>query len=358
MNTFNARNYSYSVGKHNNKRVIWIHFEKDARLIKHLKEHLIAKWSQTQKCWYVNDNHTYRKLFGIEESVVSQEVFDKINPINLEELNKFINTITLKGYSKNTLKTYAMEFAQLLYLLKDKPVQELTPERLQSYFLYCHDKLKLSENQIHSRINAVKFYYEQVLHKPRMFFDIPRPKKALQLPKPLNMNQIKKLFDVTDNLKHRVMLKLCYGMGLRVSEIINIKISDIDSKAMKVLVQRGKGKKDRYVNLPESLLPELREYYTMYKPKEYLFEGQFGEQYAIRSAQAAFKKAMKKAGIRKTIGIHGLRHSYATHLLELGTDITLIQKLLGHNDIKTTMLYTHVADTAISSVPSPLDKIK
>ncbi len=357
MNAFKVNNYSYSLGKHNDKNVIWIHFVKDTQLINHLKEHIPAKWSQSQKCWYVSDNYTYRNWFGIEQKVVSHEVFKRINPINLTEFNKFINALTLKGYSKNTLKTYTIEFAQLLYLLKDKPVDKLTSEKLQSYFLYCHKELKLSENQIHSRINAIKFYFEQVLRQPKMFIDIPRPKKVMHLPRFLNMKQVSKLFEVTENIKHRVMLKLCYGMGLRVGEIVNIKISDIDSKAMKVLIRRGKGKKDRYVNLPESLLPELREYYRIDNPKEYLFEGQFGKQYSIRSVQAVFKNAMKKAKIRKAIGIHGLRHSYATHLLELGTDITLIQKLLGHNNIKTTMLYAHVADTSLDAVKSPLDKL-
>lgn len=146
-------------------------------------------------------------------------------------------------------------------------------------------------------------------------------------------------------------------MGLRVSEIVNLKITDIDSDRMKVLVSRGKGKKDRYVNLPVSILDELRQYYKDYKPKEYLFEGRYGGAYSKRSAQAVFKNTMQKAGIRKKIGIHGLRHSYATHLLELGTDISLIQKLLGHNNIKTTLLYTEITNRDILKVQSPLDKI-
>ncbi|HMN33633.1 MAG TPA: tyrosine-type recombinase/integrase, partial [Chitinophagaceae bacterium] len=230
-------------------------------------------------------------------------------------------------------------------------------ERLQSYFLYCHNELKLSENQIHSRMNAIKFYFEQVLHKPKMFFDIPRPKKPLLLPKSLNTDEVKRLFAVTENLKHRLILQLCYGMGLRVSEIVNLKIADIDSHDMKVRIHRGKGKKDRFVNLPITVLEDLRIYYQEYSPKDYLFEGQYGGQYGVRSAQMVFKEAMKKAKIKKQIGIHGLRHSYATHLLEFGTDITFIQKLLGHNSIKTTQIYTQVTDRSISNVGSPLDKL-
>jgi site-specific recombinase XerD len=234
-------------------------------------------------------------------------------------------------------------------------VSDLSPERLQSYFYYCAHELKLSENAIHSRMNAVKFYYEQVLHREKMFFDIPRPKKPLSLPKSLNFEEVKRLFSVVSNHKHLLMLKLCYGLGLRVSEIVHLKIRDIDSQRLKVLIERGKGKKDRFVNLPESVLKELCQYYLEYQPKEYLFEGQFGGAYSVRSAQTVFKAAMDKAGIHKKIGIHGLRHSYATHLLELGTDISLIQKLLGHNNIKTTLIYTQITDKSLIKVKSPLD---
>ena len=153
------------------------------------------------------------------------------------------------------------------------------------------------------------------------------------------------------------MLKLCYGMGLRVSELVDLKITDIDSKNMQVFVERGKGKKDRYVNLPQSILVQLRQYFKEYSPKNYLFEGQYGGQYSVRSAQSVFSAALKKAKINKKVGIHGLRHSFATHLLETGTDISFIQELLGHKDIKTTLLYTHVSKKAIKNVKSPLDNI-
>ncbi|MBS1748823.1 MAG: tyrosine-type recombinase/integrase, partial [Bacteroidetes bacterium] len=273
------------------------------------------------------------------------------------EFEKFQNMMILKAYSPNTVRTYSLEFAQLLYLLRDYPVSNLSPNKLQSYFLYCARELKLSENHIHSRMNALKFYFEAVLHQQKMFFDIPRPKKPLLLPKALNTDEVKKIFAVTDNIKHKLILRLCYGMGLRVSEIINLKIEDIDSMSMRVLIKCAKGKKDRYVNLPQSVLEDLRNYYIVFQPKKFLFEGQSGGPYSIRSAQLVFKSAMNKAGIKKTIGIHGLRHSYATHLLEHGTDITFIQKLMGHNDVKTTMRYTHVSAPAIKSIKSPLDRL-
>ncbi|MGK4568084.1 tyrosine-type recombinase/integrase [Flavobacterium sp. 3HN19-14] len=154
------------------------------------------------------------------------------------------------------------------------------------------------------------------------------------------------------------MLKLCYGMGLRVSEVIALKIADIDSKNMQVLVERGKGKKDRYANLPVSILEQLRHYYLMYKPKNYLFEGEDGGKYSVRSVQQVFKTALDKSGCSKKVGIHSLRHSFATHLLEQGTDIRFIQELLGHNNIQTTLLYTAVTDNKIRKIISPLDQLE
>lgn len=354
---FNARLFNISVGQHREKDVIWLTFDYDPSLIAMIKKYTKAHWSQSERKWYLIDNKYHRKMCGLQPKIVGKEVLSRISEVNLPEFRKYQNLINLKGYSESTLRTYSLEFAQLLYLLKDFPVQDLSPEKLQSYFLYCIKELQLSENQIHSRINAVKFYFEQVLHKPKMFFDIPRPKKPKRLPKTLNRKEVQKLFEVTTNLKHQLILKLCYGMGLRVSEIINLKIEDIDSENMQVLISRGKGKKDRCVHLPESILEDLRKYYKAYRPTEYLFEGQYGGVYSKRSAQAVFKNAQRKAGIHKKVGIHGLRHSYATHLLEMGTDISLIQKLLGHRDVKTTLLYTEITDKSLKNVRSPLDDL-
>lgn len=343
---------------HREKEIILIRFPKDEALLKTLKTVAKPHWSQTNKSWYVFDTNTNRELFGIERKIVGKEVLLKIHERNLPAFQAFQDQCVLKGFSQNTLRVYAIEFAQLLYLLKSFPVENLTPEKLQSYFLYCHKELKLSENQIHSRMNAVKFYFEKVLHQEKMFFDIPRPKKPILLPKALNSVEIIKILNSTDNPKHKLILELCYGMGLRVSEIVNIKIEHVDSVAMKVLISRGKGKKDRYVNLPQAVLNDLRLYYKAFLPKEFLFEGKGGGSYSVRSVQCVFKNALLKAGVKKKVGVHSLRHSYATHLLEFGTDIALIQKLLGHNDIRTTLNYTHVTNRSVGNVASPLDQLR
>ena len=344
-------------GKHNGNRVIWIGFKYNKEHLDLLKKSIKANWSSSNKCWYLADNRTNRLKLGIEVMPVGNALLSKIHPINIQAFNDYKNALLLKAYSPNTIKSYCAEFIQLLATINSTKVEDLTADKLKSYFLYCIEEFNLSENYLHSRINAIKFYYEQVLRKPKMFIDIPRPKKPLLLPKSLNINEVQKIIKATNNLKHRLIIKLAYGMGLRVSEIVNIKIEDIDSKNMKVLINRAKGKKDRYVILPDSILDELRHYYTIYKPKVYLFEGMYSEQYSSRSAQAVFKNAMKKAGITKRVGIHSLRHSYATHLLEYGTDISLIQKLLGHSNIKTTLTYTHVTDKSLAKVKSPLDNL-
>ncbi len=354
--SFNSESYQFTPGTHRNKEVIWVTFNYDTKLIQHLRMFTKAHWSNSRKCWYVLDRDACRQLFGLPAKSIGKEILLKIHPNNQPAFTQYRDQLFLKAYSVNTIKTYCIEFAQLLYTLKAHPIATLSPEQLRSYCLYCIKELKLSENQMHSRLNALKFYFEQVLKQEKFFFDIPRPKKPVLLPKLLSIQEVAKLFNVTDNLKHLLILKLCYGMGLRVSEIVGLKIEHINSHRMQVLIAGAKGKKDRYVNLPESVLELLRKYYMKYRPKNFLFGGQFGEQYAIRSAQSVFKNAMNKAGIRKAVGIHSLRHSYATHLLEYGTDISLIQKLLGHNSIKTTMIYSHVGQQQIASVKSPLDR--
>ena len=338
--------------------VIVIRFPYEPTLNERVRQLTGVRRSKSQKAWYVRDNDHYRSQFNLPpRQSASKHALVRVNEVNHSALQRYIDTIRLKGYSPNTENTYRNEFAQLLQILGNVHVDTLTPERIRGYMLYCTTELKLSEATLHSRLNAVKFYFEKVLKRENFFVDIPRPKKHSTLPKHISPRDVKRLFEVTTNLKHSTMLKLCYGMGLRVSEIIGIKVVHIDSGNMQVLIERGKGKKDRYVNLPESLLTQLRQYFAQYRPKEYLLEGQYGGQYSTRSAQNVFKSAMKKAKINKDAGIHSLRHSYATHLMEAGTDIGYIQKLLGHSDIRTTLIYAKVTDRDIRKIKSPLDSL-
>jgi integrase/recombinase XerD len=206
----------------------------------------------------------------------------------------------------------------------------------------------------------VKFYFEQVLGREKFFWQIPRPKKPQLLPKVLGEDELGRLFKALDNKKHKAMLFTAYSGGLRVSEVVNLKIKHIDSDRMQILVEQAKGKKDRYVTLSPVLLDILRDYIKTYKPKPktYLFEsGQTQTQYPTRTVQRIFQLAKEKAFIDKEIGIHSLRHSFATHLLEKGTDIRYIKDLLGHFNIKTTERYLHVSRKALVNIISPLDDL-
>ncbi len=349
-------NWSAKCITHKKEKRIAVYFEKDIDLIARIKRLDGSRWSQSLMAWHLPDTEENRVRFKITLSE-GKSALSQIQDSNQLVLKRFIEEIQLKGYSGSTLKTYRNEFGIFLNYLKQISAENCTTEDIRNYILYCINELQLSEATIHSRLNAIKFYYEQVLGRERFLLEIPRPKKPLKLPKVIAPADIKKMFEATSNLKHNTMLKLCYGLGLRVSEIVNLKITDIDSKSMQVFIERAKGKKDRYVNLPESILPQLRTYFIEYKPKLYLFEGQFGGQYSSRSAQQVFKNAMLKAKINKTLSIHSLRHSFATHLLEQGTDIRFIQELLGHNDIKTTLIYTQVNDKSLRKIISPLDNL-
>jgi integrase/recombinase XerD len=282
----------------------------------------------------------------------------KIALINQHVLTDMREKLKLKAYSESTIRTYLNEMTQLLQALGNMSVDQLKPEHLKSYLVYCFEKLHLKENTLHSRINALKFYYEQVLKREKFFWEIPRPKKHLILPKLLNERELGRLFNSVGNKKHKAMLFTAYSAGLRVSEIVNLKIKDIDSKRMQLFIERAKGKKDRYVNLSPVLLDILRNYFIAYKPRFYLFESEYsGNAYPVRTVQQIFANAKRKAGIRKDIGIHSLRHSFATHLLERGVDIRYIKDLLGHFNIKTTERYLHVARHHLVNIISPLDDL-
>ncbi len=346
-------------GEHRDKEVLWIRMPNLTSYKLFLKQNIpSAKWSNSRKMWYVSDAIFNRKFLKIQlKQYNGYSLLKKIHDINKSQLTRYIDQLRLKAYSESTIKTYAVEFAQWLYILNDFSVLETNHEQLRSYMLYCIKDLKLSENQIHSRLNALKFYYEKVLMRETFFFEIPRPKKNSALPKVLSTKEIKRLFEVTSNLKHLMILKMGYGLGLRVSEITNLKIANIDSNRMIVHIQGAKGKKDRYVPLPFTILDELRIYYKQFKPKVYLFETKPENAISTRTVQLIFKTSKEKANIIKNVGIHGLRHSYATHLLEYGTDMSIIQKLLGHNNVKTTEVYAKVTNTIFNKLRSPLDEL-
>ncbi len=270
-------------------------------------------------------------------------------------LSRYCQFIALKRYSPQTLKNYRAAFRLFLDAQAPRLPLDLTKQEILDY-LAGRVAAGISEAYQNLLINAIKFYYEQVEGQPRQYYNIPRPKRPLLNPKLLAKEEVRALLHGTENNKHRAMLMLAYGLGLRLSEVLALTPTDIDSKRMVLYVRGGKGKKDRDLPLPDSLLPLLREQYREFRPVTFLFEGQHpGEPYSARSLQQVVKQAAARAGIRRPISLHMLRHSYATHLLEGGTDIRLIQDLLGHASIKTTEIYTHVAHR--TRIASPLDDL-
>jgi len=277
---------------------------------------------------------------------------------NLKAFAAFKNLLILKGYSPNTIRNYCNEFHQLLRLLGRRNIADLTKPQILSYLLWLLEKQGCSETKVHTIVNAIKFYFEKLLGRGIEYYDLPRPKKPWKLPSVLAEEEVLEMIQRMTNLKHKSILMAGYAGGLRVSEIIGLKLVDIDSKRMMIHIHGAKGKKDRMVPLSKVLLESLREYYLAYHPKEWIFENPLGGPYSVRSAQQILQNAKFAAGIHKKGSIHMLRHSYATHLMEGGTDIRIIQELLGHNSIKTTMRYTHVSRKDIGKIVSPLDKLK
>ncbi|HTO14965.1 MAG TPA: tyrosine-type recombinase/integrase, partial [Edaphocola sp.] len=279
-------------------------------------------------------NHREKQAFLVEQSPEAARAI----------IFHYTNHLIAKRYSYNTIQVYAQAFNRFL---KYHPAQKHSKNDkiyIEHYF-YELAKTNMAESTLNTHINAVKYYYEQILDYEPMFVHFLRPKKALTLPSVLNKDEVIKIFKSITNKKHLAMLLLAYSAGLRLGEIVRLQIKDIDSKRMLIHIRGAKGKKDRMVTLSEIMLAHLREYVVLYRPKIHLFEGQIdGDHYSERSLQQVFRSAKTLAHIKKQASMHTLRHSYATHLLEAGTDIHLIQMLLGHQNIKTTLKYLHVSN--------------
>lgn len=273
-----------------------------------------------------------------------------------EIIKKYKDLLIQKRYSENTIKTYCGYFQDFCNYFKNVNLVEITTDNINNYILHLIKSKNISISQQNQRINAIKFYYEKVLNRQKQFYNLHRPKKEHKLPKVLSKNEVKKILDSSKNIKHKSILMLIYSAGLRRSELLNICISDIDSERMVINIRGAKGKKDRISLLSINMLILLRKYYKEFKPVNYLFEGPDNSKYSSTSVSNILKKAAEKAGINKKVTPHMLRHSFATHLLEQGTDLRYIQELLGHSSSKTTEIYTHVSKRAIDKIKNPIDE--
>lgn len=272
-------------------------------------------------------------------------------------LNKMEKMLELNGYSPNTITAY-IRYAEKLYQHYQKSFEQITTEEIQNYLHYLTVDKKYSYSYININYNALKFLYANILNRTWDVNKLPRLKKDKKLPIILSKSEVKILFSVISNLKHKAILMTIYSAGLRISEAINLKIKDIDSNNMQIRIRHAKGKKDRYSLLSQANLNILREYWKKFKPDNWLFPGVPPiKPISARTIQRVLKDNILKAGIKKNATVHTLRHCFATHLLEAGVNIFHIQKLMGHASLKTTAIYFHLTRKDVLNVKSPLDTL-
>ncbi len=345
--------FTYSAGTHRGEAVIFIHFAKDYELIKQVKKIPDTCWSNQKKSWYIVDSPAARTLFNMEPAVV--RVLSSAGVAHLSNFNRLLQS---KRYSANTVKSYLEALRIFLLYYSDKEVESLTNADVIAFnndYILKKNYSASYQNQI---VNALKLYFGELQEKKLVLDKIHRPRREKRLPNVLSKEEVKKILDTLSNLKHRAMLSMIYSCGLRSSELINLVHSDIDSKRQVVVIRQSKGKKDRITPLSPKILELLRKYYKAYRPQTYLFEGQVeNTPYCARSLAMVLKKNVSLAGIKKPVTLHWLRHSYATHLLESGTDLRYIQELLGHNSSRTTEIYTHVSTKSLQQIKSPFDDL-
>tara|TARA_R110001592_G_C13184603_1_gene751440 strand:- start:37 stop:1185 length:1149 start_codon:yes stop_codon:yes gene_type:complete len=269
---------------------------------------------------------------------------------------EYLQKLELKQYALSTSSTYINHFEVFINYFKKWELSEIDEEQIRNYLLKLIHQGK-SHSYINQMINSIKFYYEVVLEMPNRFYSVERPIKKETLPKVISLEEVQSIIKNTNNIKHRCIVSLLYSAGLRRGELLNLKLNDIDSKRMVINIIDGKGGKDRVTILSKSVLKDLRTYYKIWSPETYLFEGIKGKQYSGSSVSKIIDRACKQAKIRKKVTPHTLRHSFATHLLEAGTDIRYIQTLLGHSSTKTTEVYTQVAITNIKTIESPIEML-
>lgn len=299
----------------------------------------------------ITDHRIIQKLF--EQEYVKDRFF-KSGPL------AFLKFMQLKGYSENTINTYYYFVLRFINCYKHNSIDEINnfdSEVINKYHKLMQGEKAYSFATINQSVNAIKLYYRGYVKRELEVNEVICPKVGKQLPKVWSKEEISRLLQSTENSKHKALLSLLYGSGLRIGEVLNLKSNDIDSKRMRIRILAGKGKKDRYSIFGSAILDTLRDYYKEYKPTHYLFEGQFGGKYSATSAGRVLKKAIEQSGVPKRGGLHSLRHSFATHLLESGTDIRYIQELLGHSSSKTTDIYTYVSNRYLEMIKSPLDDL-
>ncbi|HET8839307.1 MAG TPA: tyrosine-type recombinase/integrase [Flavobacteriaceae bacterium] len=360
--------------KHRDAPQIAIGFPYNPEIKLHLQKLDFIKWSRTHRTFYAprtSENlhllfkHLRAKNWFVDYSQLSQGAAKKpvkakrislpvLDEKEQSKLIRFKKWMEQRRLSDNTVKTYVEVTALFLRYVQLKGGMEITSKLIEN-FNYEHivaaGKSISYQNQC---INGIRKYLDYTGTNMESF-ELERPKRPKRLPEILSLEEVKVILDSTGNLKHKTLLSLIYSAGLRIGEALSLKASDIDSQRMLIHIKNAKGKKDRYTLLSVHFLKLLRSYEQTYRPTMFLFEGQNGGKYTSSSARSVLSQAVRKTGIKKRVTLHTLRHSFATHLLENGTDLRYIQYLLGHNSPKTTMIYTHVSETSVRKIRNPFD---
>ncbi len=342
--------WSAKLVKYKQENRIAVYFEKRKDYIERIKKLEDARWSYTLNAWHLPNTAENLNRFALANALLSED--------KLESVQKFIRWLKSKRYSDNTIKTYSEALKSFLLFYNTKPTSEITNDDIIAYNNDYVLKNKLSASYQNQIVNALKLFFRTMENTIMNEALIHRPKREKLLPNVLSKEEVKMILNAHSNIKHRTMLSLIYSCGLRRGELLNLKSNDIDSKRNIIIIRQAKGKKDRIAPLSEKIVVMLREYYILFKPTTWLFEGQnAGDQYNERSLESVLKQALKKTKIKKPVSLHWLRHSYATHLLEAGTDLRYIQEILGHKSSKTTEIYTHVSTKNLQNIKSPFDDL-
>ena len=357
---------------HKKQARITVQFRYNSQIIQHLKKLDGYRWSASRKVWHFPDDRDritkikehFKGMAVVIDKTAGKPPLNRKGLLKTRELSKeseqlldkYVKFLKGKRYSDSTVHTYSAFVADFLDYLKNKDIRTITNRDVQLFSENILEPFGYSVNSQRQFISAIKQLKAFIPDLAIDDFTLERPRKPKLLPTVLSKEEVLRLLVNTRNLKHRAALTLIYSSGLRISELINLKLADIDVVRRQIFIRSGKGRKDRVVVLAESFLPMYQNYMATYQPKVYFIEGKPGVKYSVESVRAVVRRSAQRAGITKRVTPHTLRHSFATHLLENGVDIRHIQELLGHSSPNTTMIYTHVSRKDILSIQSPLDE--
>lgn len=351
-----------------NKKELFVYFPYTKERVQKIRTMSLRSWNSQKRLWvipYTPEAITELKRIFSDETVIIDR------RINLNQLNDYLNwemslqqdlesmeqQLILKGFSDKTRKAYLGHASRFVQAIK-KDLRTISKDDIQGYLAIQLEERKKSHAYVSQALSSIKFLFKYVLRKNVDSMDIPRPKKEHKLPQVLSQEEIAKILTTVKNVKHRAILFLTYSAGLRVSEVVRLTYNDLHPDRKLIRIKQGKGNKDRYTLLSDTAMGVLNEYITYFKPQKWLFTGENPENHiSERTVQVIFKNTLVKAGIKRDLSVHSLRHSFATHLLESGTDLRYIQELLGHKSSKTTEIYTHVSNKDLARIQNPLDLI-